>query len=144
MATTRHPTRKTKVTIVGDSQLLRINEEKINNDKHHQVEIRTQSGMKIKQAVNKACKTDSDVIIVHAASNDLRSSAPEKLASEITNTLKSIQEKNPTSKIAFSSIFRRQDKELNAKATKLDKMLEEELMINGFDINDNNNILFQI
>ena len=98
--------------------------------------------MKIKQAVNKAGKTDSDVIIVHAATNDLRSSTPEKLASEITNTLKSIQENNPTSKIAFSSIFRRQDKELNAKATKVNKMLEEELMLNGFDVIDNKNILF--
>eukprot|EP00794_Sanderia_malayensis_P019332 gene19332-biopygen16214 len=37
---------------------------------------------------------------------------------------------------------RRQDKELNAKATKLDKMLEEELMINGFDINDTYLALF--
>ena len=92
--------------------------------------------------MNKAGKTDTDVIIVHAATNDLRSSTPEKLASEITNTLKSIQENNPTSKIAFSSIFRRQDKELNAKATKVNKMLEEELMLNGFDVIDNKNILF--
>ena len=88
--------KKLKVLIVGDSQLRRIDDTKLSND-HRDVEIDCKPGMKIKQAVSKVGKSDKEIIIVHAATNDAKSSAPEQLCKDVVNTLKQIQTNNPKS-----------------------------------------------
>ena len=57
--------------------------------------------------------------------------------------LNQIQKHNPKSRNAFSSIFKRKDEiPLNAKAMKVNKLLAEELAINGLDMIDNSNVTF--
>ena len=99
--------------------------------------------MKIKQLVNKVGKCDKEIIIIHAATNDVKSNKPESLCEQVINTLKQIQENNPKSRIAFSSIIsRKDDMALNTKVRKVNDLLEEELALNGYDFISNNNIQF--
>ena len=134
--------KKFKVLIIGDSQLRRVDESKLSNS-HRDVEKRFQPGMRIGQAVEKAGKSNSDVIIVHAATNNVASSTPEKLCEETVRTLKKIQANNPKAKVVFSSIFKRKDNmALNNKVKKVNEFLETELALNGLDMIDNSNIMF--
>ena len=86
----QHPSqgnkKKLKVLIVGDSQLRRVDESKLSNS-HRDVEKRFQPGMRIGQAVDKTGKSNNnDDIIVHAATNNVASSTPEKLCNETLRT----------------------------------------------------------
>ena len=57
--------------------------------------------------------------------------------------LDQIQKNNPELRIAFSSIFKRKDNmSLYAKAMIVNKLLVEELAINGLDMIDNSNVTF--
>ena len=98
--------------------------------------------MKVRQAVARAGKADSDVIIVHAGTNNLSFATPQQLSTDIIKTLTEIQENNRNSKVVFSSVFKRQDRGLNLKIIQLNKILDEELALNGFDVINNDNILF--
>ena len=110
------------------------------------MEKRFQPGMRMGQAVDKAGKSNNnDVIIVHAATNNVASSTPEKLCNETLRTLKQLQANNPKAKVAFSSIFKRKDDmALNNTVKKVNELLETELALNGLDIIDNSNIMFLV
>ena len=139
--TTCNQKEKLKFTIVGDSQVKRLDQDKLSNS-YRDVEVKGISGMRIQQAADTLGKTKSHIIIVHAATNDWSKSTPEKLAEEVLSTMQRRQENNKQAKIAYSSVFRRQDKGLNMKVIKLNKFLEDDLTLNGFDVIDNSNILF--
>ena len=62
--------KRIKVTIIGDSQLLRLDEKKLSN-KHREVKIQAKSGMRLNQIVKNTGKTDSDVVIIHVGTNNL-------------------------------------------------------------------------
>ena len=131
-----------KIPTVGYSQLRELNTEKMSND-HHVIEKKLQPGMKIKAAVWKTGKTDNNVTIVHAATNNISQQTTQDLSKDVLDTLNEIQQNNRQSKIAYSAVFRRKDShELNAKVTQLNILLAEELSLYGFDIIDNSNILF--
>ena len=132
--------KRIKVTIIGDSQLLRLDEKKLSN-KHREVKIQAKSGMRLNQILKNTGKMDSDVVIIHVGTNDLKNSKPEELSTGILTALKKIQENNPDAKIAYSSIFRRKD-ELNKLAMSVNKQIAEKLMLNGFDLIENENILY--
>ena len=132
--------KRTKVTVVGDSQLLRLDENKHCNQ-NREVKIQGKYGMRLNQVAKSTGKTDSDVIIVHVGTSNLKTSSPQELSTGILASLKKIQENNPDAKIAYSSIFRRKD-ELNKIAVTVNKLVSDELMLNGFDFIDNDNILF--
>ena len=141
-ATGNTESKKIKVLIVGDSQLRNLNNEKMENE-HHVVEKKFKPGMRIKEAVKQTGKVDSDVIIVHAATNNVASTTPQELCKETMDTLAEIQKNNPNAKIAFSAVFRRKDShERNAKVTQLNELLAEKLPLDGFDMIENSNILF--
>ena len=132
---------KLKVMIVGDSQLRRVDESKLKNDQRV-VEKRFKPGMKIKEAASLAGKSSSDVIIIHAGTNNVDNSSPEQLCEDVVETLNKVQANNPKA-IGFSAIFRRKDDQnLNTKVTKVNTLLEDELALNGIDIIDNSNIFF--
>ena len=63
------------------------------------------------------------------------------MSTGILIALKKIQENNPDAKIAYSSIFRRKD-ELNKLAMSVNKQIAEDLMLNGFDQIENEDILY--
>ena len=135
-------TKKLKVLVVGDSQLRFVDESKLTNAPRD-VSVRFQPGMKIKQAIKKASNSDNDVIIIHAATNDLQSTSPDQLSDDVINTLRQVQESNPKAHVAFSSILRRKDNHvLNTKSKKVNELLAEKLALSGFDCIDNSNILF--
>ena len=100
--------------------------------------------MKIEEANKKVgSNTEFDVIIVHAGTNNLRDSTPKDLTETVVNTLDKIQKSNPTARVAFSSIFKRNDDQsLNIKGKKVNELLEEKLSIRGMDIINNNNVLY--
>jgi len=108
--------KKVKVLIVGDSNLRNVKEEKLTNDRRNVI-LRFKPGMKVEEENKKpGSNTDFDVIIVHAGSNNLRDSTPKDLTETIVNTLHKIQKSNPTARVAYSSIFKRNDDQsLNIK-----------------------------
>ena len=130
------------VTIVGDSQVNRLDGGKLNTNKR-KVEMKTKGGTKVKDVVERVGKCNSDVIIVHAGTCDVKTKTPEELRDKIITTLQAVKVKNRHSQVAFSSIIRRKDSELlNAKVTKVNELLKEELELHGIDFIENENILF--
>ena len=122
-----------KITIVGDSQLKRLNETILSNH-HHLVKIIANGRFRIGQATQQVGKSDSDIIVVNAGTTDIKSSNPEALSDDIINTLKKIQENNPSSQIAYSSMFLRNDRNdpnHNRKVVEVNKILQEKLSIHG-------------
>ena len=135
-------TEKIQVLIVGDSQLRNVKGEKLSND-NRDVEIRCKPGLRIEQTSAQVGKTDSDVIVVHFGTNNVKSYSPQKLANEIGNTLEKIQTDNPSAKIAFSSIFKRKDDQsLNTKIQKVNDLVAEALGLKGMDFIENKNIIY--
>ena len=127
--------------IVGDSQLSRVNESKFIND--HTVEKRFKPGLKLKEVASLAGKSCSDVIIIHAGTNSISNSSPEEFGRDVVETLMKVHENNPKARIGFSTIFRRnEDLNLKAKVAKVNKVVEDELAINGVDTIYNSNTFF--
>ena len=91
--------KKIKITIAGASQLRFLNTEKMSND-HRTVIKESRQGMKIRKAIQKIEKNDSDVIIVDASGNNISKTSPDELSKEILATLDKIQENNLHVKIA--------------------------------------------
>ena len=134
--------KKLTVLIAGDSQLRRLDASILSND-YRDVDIKCKPGMKIEQTTKEVGKTNQDIIIIHAATNNVAAKTPEQLSKDVINQLKQVQKNNPEARIVFSSVIRRRDDPaLNAKVTKLNKLLEDETVLNGFDMIDNSNIMF--
>ena len=72
-------TEKIQVLLVGDSQLRNVKGEKLSND-NRDIEIRCKPGLRIEQTSAQVGKTDSDVIVVHVGTNNVKSYSPQKLA----------------------------------------------------------------
>jgi len=136
--------KKVNVLIVGNSNLRNVTEEKLTNDRRNLI-VRFKPGMKIEEANKSAdSKTEFDVIIVHAGTDKIRESTPKDLTDTIVNTLDKIQKSNPTARVAYSSIFKRNDDQiLNIKSKKVNEPLEEKLSIVGMDIINNNKVLYR-
>ena len=130
--------------MVGDSQLFRLDSDKMSN-KHHEVVLNAKSGVKVEEAANHV-DPDADVIIVHAGTNNLRDSNPQEVAEKVMKTFKNIKKRSPKAQLACSSIFRRKGTAaangMNVKAFQTNKILKEELMLLGIDFIDNDNILY--
>ena len=139
----RGTAQKLNVLVVGDSQLRHVKGEKLEND-HRTVEVRFKPGMKIEEIKNKVGGSDnSDVIIVHAGTNNVKDKSPSDLAEVIVNSMELVQKKNPSARVAYSSIFKRKDDQtLNVKARKVNELLSEELSIRGIDFISNDNIIY--
>ena len=128
--------------IAGDSQLRRLDASILSND-YRDVDIKCKPGMKIEQTTKEVGKTNQDIIIIHVATNNVAAKTPEQLSKDVINQLKQVQKNNPEARIVFSSVIRRRDDPaLNAKVTKLNKLLEDETVLNGFDMIDNSTIMF--
>ena len=91
--------------IVSDSQLRKVGAKRMPND-HHFVEKKFKPGMKIQEAIHQAGKTNNNVIIVHASTNNVSKTAPQELCKEVVETLEEVQENYPRSKIAFRQRLR--------------------------------------
>ena len=100
--------------------------------------------MKIEEVKNKVGGSDnSDVIIVHAGKNNVNDKSPSDLAEVMVNSIESVQKKNLSARVAYSSIFKRKDNQtLNAKARKANDLLNEELSIRGIDFINNDKIIY--
>ena len=80
---------------------------------------------------------------MHAGTCDIKAKTPEELRDEIITSLQAITARNHRSQNAFSNFLRRKDSELlNGKAKKVNMLLKEELDLHGFDVIDNDNVLF--
>ena len=139
--TSRNPIR---LCVVGDSQLNRLDADKISNN-HHEIVLNGKSGMKVEEAaIHVDCV--ADVIIMHAGTNNLRDEIPEGIAEKVVKTFKKIKQKNPKAQLAYSSIFRRKGNAaangVNVKVFQTNKILKEELMLQDIDIIDNEKVLY--
>ena len=139
----RESERKLKITVIGDSQLRYLDGTRLTNN-HHEVHVVADPGARIAKMKNqRRLEPDSDVIIVHAGTNNLKSATPIQLSNEIIETLDDIKSNNPGAQVVFSSIFKRSDElHLNAKVIQTNKILKEKLLLQGYDLIDNDNILF--
>ena len=131
-----------RMTVIGDSQLHNLDGSKLTNE-HHTVKVIPDPGARIVKMKGKEIASDTNVILIHAGTNDIKSTEPEALVEEVLDTMKKIQEKHKKTQIVFSSIFRRKDShQLNAEVLKTKENLKETLFVNGFDYIDNSDILF--
>ena len=133
-----------QICMVGDSQLSRMDAQKMSNN-HHVVMLNGKSGMKVEEAANRV-DCEADVIIMHVGTNNLCDETPEEVAEKVVKTFKKIKQRNPKAQLAYSSIFRRKGNAaangMNIKVFKTNKILKEELMLQGIDFIDNDNILY--
>ena len=106
--------------------------------------MRFKPGLKIEEVKDKVDGSDnSDVIIVHAGTNNVNDKSPSDLAEVIVNSMESVQKKNPSARVTYSSIFKRKDDQtLNAKARKVNELLSEELSIRGIEFINNDSIKY--
>ena len=113
----RGTAKKINVLVVGDPQLKHVKGEKLEND-HRTVEVRFKQGMKIEEVKNKVDGSDnSDVIILHVGTSNVNDKSPSDLAEVIVNVSESIQKKNLSARVAYSSVFKRkQEKSMNSFA----------------------------
>eukprot|EP00112_Aurelia_sp_Birch-Aquarium-sp1_P005642 Seg1642.9 transcript_id=Seg1642.9/GoldUCD/mRNA.D3Y31 product="hypothetical protein" protein_id=Seg1642.9/GoldUCD/D3Y31 len=110
---------------------------------HNTLQAIPDPGARIAKMQVKEIDSDTDVILIHAGTNNVKSTELEALADEVLETMKHIQEKQKKAQIVFSSVIRRKDNhQLNAKVSKTNEILKETLLLNGFDYVDNNNVLF--
>ena len=115
-----------KVSIIGDSQLRKINGKTLSRD-HHSVNVNEIPGAKIAKMKNVNIEEDVNVVIVYAGNCNIRKQTnPENLAEEIVSTLRDVKAKLPKAQVAFSSILTQNDDlELHAKVLKTNHLLEE-------------------
>ena len=66
------------VTIVGDSQVNRLDGERLCNKKR-KVEMKTKGGTKVKDIVKRIGTCNSNVIIFHAVTCEIKTKTPEDL-----------------------------------------------------------------
>ena len=139
----RESERKLKITVIGDSQLRYLDGTRLTNN-HHEVHVIADPGARIAKMKNqRKLEPDSDVIIVHAGTNNLKSATPVQLSNEIIETLDDIKSNNPGAQVVFSSIFKRSDElHLNAKVIQTNKISKDKLLLQGYVLIDNDNILF--
>eukprot|EP00794_Sanderia_malayensis_P008603 gene8603-9531_t len=119
---TARETEMRKVVIIGDSQLRKIDGEKLSNDRQRVI-VKAMPGSKVGKMKNVDIEADSNVVIIHAGTCNIKKQTnPENLADEIVSTLCEVKRKIPKSQVAFSSILKRNDDlELNAKVIKTRK-----------------------
>ena len=103
---------------------------------------RFKPGIKIEEVNNKV--DGSDVIIVHTGRNNVNEKSPSDLAEVIVNSMGSVQKKNPSARVAYSSVFKgKDDQTLNPKARKVNELFSEELSIRGIDFINNDKIIYR-
>ena len=86
----RGTAKKINVLVVGDPQLKHVKGETLEND-HRTIEVRFKQGMNIEEVKNKVDGSDnSDVIIVHAGTNNVNDKLPSDLAEIIVQVLMSL------------------------------------------------------
>ena len=76
---------------------------------HHEVHVIADPGARIAKMKNlRKLEPDSDVIIVHAGTNNLKSATPVQLSNEIIETLDDIKSNNPGAQTMISDPTSRQ------------------------------------
>ena len=131
-----------KVLIVGDSQLKRIDGNKLSSESRN-VQVTAVGGMRIEQLKNHVEHDKWDNIVVHVGTNNLKEGNPTKITDKLDQCLTFIQARNPNCQVAFSGIFSRKDNpDLNRNGHIVNEKIKDRLMERGIDFIDNSNILF--
>lgn len=98
---------------------------------YYEFVLKVKSGMEVDEAANHV-DCEADVIIMHAATNNLRDSNPEEMAEKVGKNFKKIKQKNCKPQKAYSFIFRRKGNTAgNGKKIvfQTNKVVKEELML---------------
>jgi len=69
-----------------------LDKTKLNNH-HFQVKIVVNGGSRIGQTIQQVGKSNSDIIVVHTGTSDIKSSNPQELSDYIINTVNEIPRK---------------------------------------------------
>ena len=115
------------VTIIGDSLLKGLKSKGLSSEQHN-VRIRYEGGAQtddLQYYVKPALKRKPDMIVVHCATNDFTPGCNIKSYKELKNVAKLVKETLPECKLAFSSIIRRGDIDVEKKAEDLNLKLEK-------------------
>ena len=93
-----------KILIVGDSQLKRIDENKLSNNSKS-VKVTAVGGMRIENLMSHVEHDKWDNIIVHVGTNNLKEGNSMKITDKLDEWLTYIQARNLDCQVAYSSIF---------------------------------------
>ena len=104
----RNNSTQKKMLTVGDSQLKRIDGNKLSNDSKS-VKITAVGGMRIENLMSHVEHDKWDKIIVHIGTNDLKERNSMKITDKLDEFLTYIQVRNPDCQVACSSIFKHKD-----------------------------------
>ena len=100
---------KSRVVILGDSMIKRLNPRQLQNGINCKVAIKTFPGTGIDDMVHYVRPTVStrpDEIILHIGTNDLKNKSPETFAESVVNLGNSIKRENNEIKLILSSIIK--------------------------------------
>ena len=136
--------KKESVVILGDSIVKNIIGPKLSSQDAN-VKVLPFSGAKagdMSDYASPTLKTKPDSIILHVGTNNLKSKdSPDRIQTKVSELAKEIKSKCPQTKLAISSIIKRDDdKSLNSKIDKLNSGLQSMCQSNNFDFISNDNI----
>ena len=130
---------RSKVLILGDSELKYIDERKLSNSKN-KVIVRSISGLKTSQLLQSFYNIlgrSFDQLIVHVGTNDLRMSSVTEILKKYENLTQELGSRH----LAFSSIIYRSDsRDLNRKGLEVNEELRKFCKEKGHDYIDNSNL----
>ena len=132
---------KRTTTIVGDSMINPIKQLNLQQSTpSSKVYIKSFPGATCEDMVDyvkPSLKHSPDLIVIHAGTNDLRSSTPEEVTERLINLATSM--KTSENQIVISSLINRAD-HLNAKVTQVNYMLAYKCQVFKISYLDNSNI----
>ena len=135
---------KRTTTIVGDSMINPIKQLNLQQSTpSSKVYIKSFPGATCEDMVDyvkPSLKHSPDLIVIHAGTNDLRSSTPEEVTERLINLATSM--KTSENQIVISSLINRAD-HLNAKVTQVNYMLAYKCQVFKIGYLDNSNICLQ-
>lgn len=107
---------KKSVTVIGDSMTKNIIGPKLS--RNYNSYSRSFPGATIEDITDymkPSLRRKPDVMVIHDGANNIASDSPESIKDKMSNVVNAIRDKNPSIKIAFSSIIKRRDSHLNTK-----------------------------
>ena len=138
----RNNSTQKKILIVGDSQLKRINENKLSNNSKS-VKVTAVGGIRIENLMSHVEHDKWDNIIAHVGTNNLKEGNSMKITDKLEECLTYIQARNLDCQVAYSHIFKRKNNpEFKKCGQEVNDKIKERLMQRGMDFIDNSNILF--
>ena len=132
--------KKRKVVVTGDSLLKGISEKGFS--RNHQVTVKNFPGgtsEKVLEKIENLVANKPECIIIHARTNDIINGINS--LNSVKKIVKNVKKSSPNTKLVFSSILLRKDKDIPKKVTDTNSRLKHYCQQKHLDFINNSNIL---